>query len=243
VTAPIQWLSLLVPCYNEEGNIARFKTELISPFLNGPFKVEFIFVDDGSQDQTFSKLKELQASFPHVKIVRHQSNQGLGAALRTGINASEGDALVTLDSDLTFHPSQIPTLLGAYTDKTDCVMGSALQGRFESVSWPRVLLSRGVNLCYRLLLNKSFTATSSLFRLYRTESLKQMPLRCTGFDINAEILIKMIFSGFSIVEVPVTLSQRIWGKSKIHILGEVTNHMKMFVKIFWWRGKFKSKRR
>ncbi len=167
-------------------------------------------------------------------MIRHPSNQGLGAAIRTGFAAARGDAILTLDSDLTFHPDQIPLLLSAYPD-ADAVFGSPLKGKMTDVPLIRRILSHGVNLIYRALLGQRLTSVSSVFRLYRKEALIGLGLRSTSFDINAEIAAKLVFSGARIVEVGTVLTVRERGVSKIRIGREIGNHLRMFAKIISWR--------
>jgi dolichol-phosphate mannosyltransferase len=105
----------------------------------------------------------------------------------------------------------------------------------RSVSLWRRVLSHGVNMIYKGLLGISFTSTSSLFRLYRTAALKKLDLKSVNFDINAEILLKILKNGGRAVEVPVTLTVRRYGQSKINTLREIKNHLKIFTAIFRWR--------
>lgn len=237
MTPPFQKISLVVPCFNEEGNIPRIKSELIDYGLSEGWPVEFIFIDDGSSDQTWAGLRKLQTEHPDIKLLQHPDNLGLGMALRTGFEATSGDIILTLDSDLTFHPREIPVLLEAYTGKEGCIMGSPFMGTFASVGWMRRFLSWGVNFLYRLVLGRKLTSTSSIFRLYKTSVIRALRLTSRSFDINAEIVSKMIIKKEAVKEVPVTLAVRQWGRSKINVAREIFNHLKMFVRILGWKFK------
>ena len=100
-------LSILIPCYNEEENIKNLRDQLqdgIRSLLN-EYQVEIVFIDDGSSDGTWEALHNVfgdsEANGSIIKYCRHAHNEGLGAAIRTGIQASHGDILVTTDSDGT----------------------------------------------------------------------------------------------------------------------------------------------
>jgi len=231
----IRKLSVVVPCFNEEGNVRRFEKELFEEYRRLPFPCEFVLVDDGSSDLTASLLKSLAEKNPSVVFRAHSKNLGMGAALRTGIAVAAGDAILTIDADLTFHPSNIDLLLAAYNPGVDCVTGSALLGRLEGVSAGRAFLSKGVNILYGMLLG-GITSTSSVFRLYRASTLKVLELDRTDFDINAEILLKLLKRKGRVVEVPVTLTQRSWGQSKIRISREIRNHIRMLGRVSLWRA-------
>jgi len=231
----ISRLSVIVPCYNEEENIRHFGKDLFSFFPSFKFSSEFLFVDDGSTDGTLEALGAILKDRSDAKIIKHPQNRGLGAAIRSGMAQAQGDAILTMDSDLTFHPREIPALINAYSEGVDAVLGSPVLGRLEGVSLLRKLLSKGVNLIYQILLARRITSTSSIFRLYRASKLKELDLKSDSFDINAEILVKMIQSGGVVREIPVTLTTRKWGQSKIQISREIKNHIKMFFRIIRWR--------
>ncbi|MCB4755593.1 MAG: glycosyltransferase family 2 protein [Elusimicrobia bacterium] len=231
----IRFLSVVIPCYNEETNIPRFQKELLDTFSQFNFQKEFIFIDDGSTDRTAELLAGIVKTNPQARLIRHESNRGLGAALQTGIAQAQGDALLTIDADLTFHPGQFPLLLQAYQPGIDCVMGSPIKGQLEGVSPVRKLLSLGVNKIYGILLGIPLTSMSSIFRLYRTAPLKELPLTSRAFDINAEIVFRLLERKRPIDEVAAVLTQRKGGSSKIRISREIRNHLRMFIKIIAWR--------
>lgn len=231
----VKLLSVVIPCYNEEENLDRFPEEVfdvLRPLAGG---LEIVLVDDGSRDGTFKKMGELGKQYPFVKIFRHTKNLGLGAALRTGFSLCSGDAIVTLDSDLTFHPDDVEVLLEAYGQDVDCVIGSPFIGKMEDVHPVRHFMSWSVNRLYRLLLKRNLTSISGIFRIYRAAKLKKLRLVSTAFDINVEILVKLLLSGAGVVEVPVTLGRRIHGVSKINTPREILNHLKMFLRIGAWK--------
>ena len=235
---PVRELSVVVPCCNEIGNLSRYPDELFGELSRLSIPTQVVFVDDGSTDGTPSGLERF-ASRPGVTILRHERNRGLGAALRTGFSACAGDAIVALDADLTFHPKEIPALLSAYTSGVDIVIGSPFRGRMAGVHPVRRALSASVNGIYRFLLGAHITATSSIFRLYRTEALQRLSLVSEGFDINAEILVKTLRGGGRVVEVPVTLGRRTAGVSKINVRREIRNHLRMLARIALWKIKGK----
>lgn len=232
----LKTLSVVIPCYNEEGNIERYEQELFPSLATLAENIEYVFVDDGSTDGTYERLRKLQEKYPAIKISKHLTNQGLGSAVRTAFKEVSGEAVLTLDSDLTFHPTEAIRLLAAYDDTVVCVMGSPFLGRLKGVSALRKFLSAIVNSIYHVLLGKPFTATSSIFRLYRASALKDLPLKATSFDINAEILFYLLRRNQGGVrEVAATLTTRTHGESKLNTLREIKNHLLMFARMIIWR--------
>lgn len=237
-------ISVVIPCYNEEGNVARYETELLRELDLSKNPYEIIFVDDGSVDNTYLELEKLVKKYPNrLRMVQHEKNKGMACAIVSGINKARGEMLVTLDADLTFHPKDISKLLNVFSEeKADVVIGSHVLGGTQGIAPYRVFLSRCCNFLYGILLGKNITAVSPIFRLYNTFHLKQLnlnprPKRQGGFDINAEILFRFLQQKKKVVEVPVMLGTRISGVSKMNSLKATAMHLRMLSKIFFWRVK------
>lgn len=229
-------LSVIIPCFNEEKNVPRYRDELWPILESLGLSFEVVIVNDGSVDGTVAAVEALGK--PQARLVRHECNRGLGAAVRTGIAAATGDWLVVLDGDLTFHPKLIPRLLEGRRGHpgVDFVIGSPnLGGYGAGIPGWRLVISKLANILYRVLLGRPITSINQIFRLYKTEQLKNLPLGATGFDINAEILFKLVFRGKTFVEVPAELTQRIYGVSKLNYAKEIRRHVILICKILKWK--------
>ncbi len=234
-------ITILLPAYNEELNIPLLKNDLF-PYLEELNRdYEVLIIDDGSTDKTLEEAKKLKEIFKQkVRIIKHTSNKGLGAAVRTGINKATKELIIPLDTDLTFHPKQIQHLVSAFdAHDVDCVIGSHLMYRegTRGVVTHRLFLSKIVNIIYRILLRQKIYAVSSIFRLYRTQDLQKLHLTSKGFNINAEILFKLIQENQKIMEVPAILTTRRFGESKLDTKKEVANHIKLIKDIMLWKLK------
>lgn len=227
-------LSLLLPCFNEEGNIPRLESELLPALDRLAMPFEVVAVDDGSSDLTAELLAALARKDPRVRMLRHPSNRGLGAALRTAAGEARGEWSVALDADLTFPPAEVAGLLESQRRTgADCVCGSP---RYEGVPWTRVLPSRILNGLYRRLFPSEVTAYTPIFRLYRTELLRRLTLDAEGFEINAEILVRLLRSGSRVVESPARLRERLWGASKLHRGRELFRHLRLILRLILERA-------
>ena len=109
-TSPTPELSVVVPVYNEEGNVAPLVAEIVAA-LRGRMAFEIVYVDDCSRDATLETLKQLQAGTPELRVVRHLRNSGQSTAIRTGVKAARADWIATLDGDGQNDPADIPKLL------------------------------------------------------------------------------------------------------------------------------------
>jgi len=234
-------LSILVPAYNEEKNIQLFEKEVL-PVMNDMEKkcnlvIELVLVNDGSTDNTLSSMQKLAKKDKRVRVISYTTNRNMGYALRFGIKHLDSDITVLMDSDLTFHPREIPKLLDVFNNNVDVVCGSPFMegGKTENVPMYRRFLTDVVAFLYRIVLGKKVNSITPIFKLYRTSDLKDLELKSDGFTINAEILSKLIFKKRTVKEVPVTLTTRIHGESKMKFSKEIKNNLVMFFKILKWR--------
>ncbi|MFN0117059.1 MAG: glycosyltransferase family 2 protein [Elusimicrobiota bacterium] len=231
-------LSVVVPCLDEESNLEEFDSSFFPYFDQFSIEKEFIFIDDGSKDKTRSIIRGFSKRHENIITIDHDFPLGLGKSLRDAFAKASGEAIVVFDADLTFHPKDLYKLVENYKPGIDCVSGSPILGSMNDVSFFRKFLSVSVNKIYQLLLTQNISAVSSIFRVYRTSRIKEMNLVSVSFDINAEIFFQLLKKKARIVEVPVALGKRTKGRSKINFLKEIINHLKMFIKIIYWRLGF-----
>ncbi|WML67300.1 MAG: Glycosyltransferase AglD [Methanoregula sp. SKADARSKE-2] len=232
-------ISLIFPLYNERDNIAHYHQDLF-PIVDGIGEAtgetfEYVFVDDGSIDDTLQQITEIANYRNDCIVLVHEKNRGMGNAVKTGLIASKGELIITMDADLTFRPVDIAKLIERYREtEADCISGSPYleKGLMEEVTPFRLLMSRSVNFLYRVLLGTGITCVSPIFRLYKRSVLTEMDITSKNFEINAEIISKLIINGKKVVEVPVPLLKRKHGNSKINVRKEVKNYIILLYKIF-----------
>jgi len=104
-------LSIVLPCFNEEENIAATVQDVLQWFDTSKHDGEAIVVDDGSRDQSGRIADELAAKDPRVRVVHHEVNRGYGAAVRSGCDAAKGDWIGFMDSDRQFHAQDFEKLI------------------------------------------------------------------------------------------------------------------------------------
>jgi len=236
-------LSIIIPCYNEAEGLPNLKRQIVPVLdqLSKQYSVELIFVDDGSQDDTWSILQETfggQGDIPsRVVFERHAVNRGLGAALKTGFSAAQGEIAVTTDSDGTYRFSEIPALLEYLTPETDLVTASPYhpQGKVEGVPAYRLILSKGSSLIYRILVDWKVHTYTSLFRAYRRRVYKNVPFVSDGFLAGTELMVNSMLLGYRVREYPAALYSRVTGVSKAKILRTILAHLKYQLQILFHR--------
>lgn len=236
-------LSIIIPCYNEAENIPVMQNSLLPVVkeLSQQYSLELIFIDDGSHDETEQALQavKIKSQFEgcSVHIETHLLNKGLGAALRTGFSVSQGEVLVTTDSDATYDFSEIPTLLTRLKPDVDIVTASPYHsdGGVMGVPAYRLLLSRCSSLIYRVLVDSQINTYTSLFRAYRRHVIEQVSFDSNGFLAGTEILVKAVLKGYRVLEYPTILHTRVHGLSKAKLMRIILAHLRFQARVLLHR--------
>ena len=231
-------ITVIVPCFNEEDGIPFLASNLqsLKGELQTQFDTEFVLVDDGSTDQTWSLLEKHFRENPDVKLLRHSRNQGVSAAIMTGLQFSR-EITCSIDCDCSYDPSELRPMLGLLTAGVDLVTASPYHPNGTVLNVPswRLLLSRAASSLYRIVTGQHIHTFTACVRVYRRSSTVGTSLRYSGFLGVAELLGKMALSGKTIVEHPATLEVRIFGQSKMKVLRTIMGHLRLLGELSWLR--------
>lgn len=228
-------ITIIIPCYNEEAALPYLSNTLrsLESELSENYSPEFIFVDDKSKDATFDKLNELFGKKKNVKIIQHDTNQGVAAGIMTGIKAAETDIVCSMDCDCTYDPHELVNMLPLLTEKVDLVTASPYHrdGGVRNVPEWRLFLSKGASWLYRRTLKAKLATYTSCFRIYRRSSFVDMPLQEKGFLGVAEMLGRLDLKGGKIIEFPAVLEVRLFGFSKMKTARTIFGHLKLLSRL------------
>lgn len=219
-------LSVIVPAYNEqyliETSLGRLKVLRGSPLLH---LVQVIVVDDGSKDGTAEVIARFRASIEadghDEKLrwiwLRHDKNQGKGAAIRTGLSRVDTELVVTHDADLEYHPSDLLQMVELFLyEDADAVFGS----RFMSGGYKRALFFRHalgnklLTFLCDVVSDLNLTDMETCYKMARADLLRSIPLESSTFDVEPELAIKLAKRGARIFEVPISYSGRTYREGK-----------------------------
>jgi dolichol-phosphate mannosyltransferase len=218
--------SLVVPLKNEEDNIEELVAE-IAPVMSGleaPW--ELICIDDGSTDQTLSRLQILKARYPELRVLVFDKNYGQSSAFDAGFKAARGKFVITLDGDRQNDPKDIPKLIAAMDD-ADLVCGRRLRRKDTVVKRITSLLANAVR---RRLCKDGVQDTGCSLKVYRKSCLDQIKM---FHGMHRFLPALFVIEGFHVKEVDVNHRERSKGQTKYNFFNRSFNTVADMLAVRW----------
>jgi len=190
---------VILPAYNEEAVIASIVATVLETLATWMLDFEVIVVNDGSRDATAAILESLAATHPHVKVLHHPVNQGYGAALVSGFEASSKDLIFFMDADGQFDIRDLERFF-SLMEKYDGVFGYRID---RQDTWMRKLNAWGWKMLVWMVFGVSVRDIDCAFKLYPGKFLRELRLETRGAMINTEILYKFKRAGLTYIQLGV----------------------------------------
>jgi glycosyltransferase involved in cell wall biosynthesis len=226
--APPVTLSVIFPAFNEEANIRQTveAARMVLPKLAQTW--EIILVNDGSRDATTPICDELAAQFPEVRAIHHMVNRGYGAALKSGILASQYDYIFFTDSDGQFDLQELEHLI-EYAEHYEIVTGY----RAKRQDPPHRLINAwGWKTLVRMVLGVKVRDIDCAFKIFQRSVFDRVQIRAVGAMVNTEILAQANSFGMRIHEVKVSHYPRRAGKPSGANLRVITKAFKELFRLW-----------
>ena len=219
-------LSVVMPCYEEADNLRILLPKISRIVADISPDTEILVVDTRTpRDQT----PEICAQFPNVRYIPRHGGDDYGDAVRTGMASSSGRYVVFMDADASHNPDDIPRL---YSEITSSGAGVVIASRYVKGGetdnpFILILMSRVLNVCYRIVFGLDIYDVSDSFRIYDGERLRSLNPICSNFDIIEEILIRLRkkYPSMKMTEIPIKFSKRLHGESKRSLLKFIFSYL------------------
>ena len=218
------YLSIVVPIYNEEGNVKQLHQEIKATCQKIGRPYEIIFTDDGSNDGTVANCQGL---IP-LKLIKFRKNYGQTAGFDAGIKQAQGEIIITMDGDLQNDPADIPLLLEKINEGYDVVAGWRYKRR-DPIS--KRLPSRVANALRGWLINDNIHDSGCGLKAYRNDCFKDVDL---FGEMHRFIPAILALDGYKVTEVKVNHRPRIHGKTKYNWKRGLKGFADM-ISVWFWR--------
>ncbi|MFO7679851.1 MAG: glycosyltransferase family 2 protein [Chloroflexota bacterium] len=205
-------LSIVVPVYNEVENVRPLMAEISAALADQNWDYEVLFVDDGSQDGSFTVLQEMAEADPRIVVVRFRRNHGQTAGFAAGFDYAEGARILTIDADRQNDPADIPKLMAKMDEGYDVVNGWR-QNRQDALLMRKVPSYIANRLIARLS-DVPLKDRGCSLRLFKAEVIEELNLYG---ELHRFIPEMVNFAGFKMVEAPVNHRPRVAGQTKYGI--------------------------
>ena len=220
MSAPARSLSVVIPAYNESGNILGTLTNVTTALAPLRFDVEILVVDDGSKDGTGQLVRSNADRFPDVRLLVNERNMGFGSAYRRGVDAATRDHIVMVHGDNAWSADTLRELFG-HTGEADIIIGYT-RDMWRSRPWTRTAISKAFTLLVNLITGRRLKYYNGL-QIHNAPVLKNLRIQSTGYGFQAEVLVKALRLTRTFVEVPLDLMEREKGESKAFRLKNVAD--------------------
>jgi dolichol-phosphate mannosyltransferase len=235
-------LSVLIPAHNEEESITETVAGIYERLTAEQIPHEILVVNDNSKDQTEAVLQKLTETYPTLRYVNNPPPNGIGLAIKTGLEHYTGDAVVIVMADGSDSPEDIVKYYRELQKGVDCVFGSRFIKGGKLIDYPRhkLLLNRLANWFIEVLFGLRYNDITNAFKAYRRETIEGIkPVLSHHFNVTVELPLKAIVRGYNYSVVPISWKNRSHGVSKLKIKEMGSRYL--FMILYIWLEKSLSR--
>jgi glycosyltransferase involved in cell wall biosynthesis len=219
--------SIIVPVYNEEDNIEPLFNEIKDVLDAIGEDCEIIFIDDGSSDNSFNNILEINKRNSNVRIIKFRKNFGQTAAMDAGFKSSKGEIIISLDADMQNDPHDIPALIDKIDEGYDVISGWRYNKRNKFF---RNMTSQIARYLRKIILHDNLNDHGCTLKAYRKECFHDVNLYG---EMHRFIPAILIWKGYKVTEIKVNHRPRLYGKTKYSFTRVLKGFLDMLVVRFW----------
>jgi dolichol-phosphate mannosyltransferase len=222
-------LSIIMPCYLEEENLRLLLPRLVKELTMIGDTFEILIIDTIQPMDNTKDICETNKS----KYVSRENGNNYGDAIRTGIKLAQGEYTIFMDADGSHSPEFVHNLYKYKNDYDIIIASRYVTGGSTDNNRVLILMSYITNLTYSVILNLRYKDISNSFKLYKTNSLKKLTLKCKNFDIVEEILYKIKKNNdkINVLEIPYSFKERMFGHTKRNLFLFILTYIITIIKL------------
>lgn len=234
--------SIIIPARNEEKNIITTIQKILKVFFEYKKNVEIVVIDDGSKDQTFKIVSDLSLKEPFLRIVQNKGVNGIGNAIRVGLDNFRGDCVIIAMADGSDDPNDMIKMIEKIEEGYDCCFGYRWGEKNLVSNYPfhKLLLNRIVNFGIKILFHLQYNDTTNAFKCYSKKTIQGItPIISHHFNVTVELPLKAIIRNYSYAVVPTRWYGRQFGTSSLKIKEMGSRYL--FIVLYLWLEKTLSR--
>jgi glycosyltransferase involved in cell wall biosynthesis len=214
-------IDVIVPVYNEESILPEFHRRITALQL----PLNLIYIDNCSTDRSI----DIITSFPGIKLIRHDRNEGYGGSILDGIAQSDNEKIIIIDADCEYPPEALPEII-AKLEHADVVYTSRfLEGRNRFMPFTKRLGNQLLTNFFNLLFGQSLTDLYTGCKGFNRSALAGITLQRKGFEHVLELAVKLAKKKIAIKEVAIDFSPRSTGEAKMKHLSETLKYLYLII--------------
>ncbi len=213
-------ISVILPTYNEKENIVKLIENIEDVSRKNNIESEIVVIDDNSPDGTADTVKKMSGKYTNIRLFIRERKLGLASAHILGYKKAKGEIIISMDTDLSHDPKEIPNFIRKLNEGYDVVVGSRhIKGSYYEKkalnTKIKYFLSKYGNVLSALISHVPIHDFTNGYRAFRKKVSDNVQIESTGNSFLMEFIVKAHKKGYKITEIPVTFFDRIAGKSKI----------------------------
>jgi len=239
---PLKLLSVVIPARDEAEALPATVEHLHLELDLSQIPHEIVVVDDGSKDNTWAVLQQLQAKNTALRPMQNTGEHGFGRAITFGLRHCSGDAVIIMMADESDDVREVVAYWKKLNEGWDCVFGSRFIKGGGVIDYPRVKLfvNRLANFFIRMVFRIPLNDTTNAFKAYRRTVIRGCePLIAPHFNLTVELPLKAVVRGFSWTVIPITWRNRRFGQPKLKIKEMGSRYF--FICAYVWLEKYFSR--
>ncbi len=228
-------LSVVIPANDEVESIAQTVELTAAELERAGIEYEILVIDDASKDGTGEVVERIGERNPNVRCVRSHLPPGFGHAVRVGLELYTGEAVAIMMADLSDAPRDLVRYHRVLEQGYDCAFGTRFGHGGSTHGYPRLklILNRIANAGIRVLFQHGYNDTTNAFKAYRRHVIDQLqPLLSNHFNLTVELPLKAVVRGYTYAVVPLTWTNRQYGKSKLKLQEMGSRYL--FIVLYVW---------